>query len=115
MKWQSNIMTIAYASGMALFFYHAKVNWLAKQFGYIGKMALTNYILHSVLGTILLCGYGFGLLHYPISITVATICAIPLFIIMIIISHFWMDRYKYGPLEWIWRSAINLKFVALKR
>jgi uncharacterized protein len=114
LKWQSNIMTVVYASGMSLFFYNTNRGWLAKQFGYIGKMALTNYILHSVLGTIILCGYGLGLLNYPISITMATISAIPLFMVMIMISRTWMHYYKYGPLEWIWRSLTYWKFQPIK-
>jgi uncharacterized protein len=115
MKVQSNIMTLAYASGMALFFSLSKANWLARQFGYVGKMALTNYILHSVIGTLLLCGYGFGLLHYPIPMAMATLSSIPIFIFMLMVSRIWMHRYKYGPLEWVWRSAINLKFASLRK
>jgi uncharacterized protein len=115
MKVQSNTMTLAYASGMALFFSLSKANWLASQFGYVGKMALTNYILHSLIGTLLLCGYGAGLLHYPIPMAMATLCSIPIFIFMLMVSRMWMHRYKYGPLEWVWRSAINLKFTPLRK
>ena len=115
MQWQSNVMTIAYVSGMALFFSRISVQWLTKQFAAVGKMALTNYILHSVIGTVLLCDYGFGLINYPISVTIATISAIPLFILIIIFSRIWMHNYVYGPLEWIWRSLIYFKFMPLKK
>ncbi len=115
MKWQSPILTLAYISGMTLLFSRNTVKWVAKQFAIIGKMALTNYVLHSVLGTILLCGYGFGLVNHSISITLATFASIPLFIIMISFSHFWLTKFSYGPLEWVWRMATYLKSIPLKK
>ena len=115
MKGQSIFLTLTYIAGMALFFNRNSIKWLAKQFAIVGKMALTNYVLHSVLGTILLCGYGFGLINHSISITVATLASIPLFVVMILFSHFWLATFSYGPLEWVWRTATYLKIFPIKK
>lgn len=115
MKMQSIFLTIAYASGMTLIFMGSSLNWVSKKFALIGKMALTNYVLHSVLGTLLLCGYGFGLVNQPISITGATLACFPIFISMILFSQFWLSRFSYGPLEWIWRSATYFILFPIRR
>jgi len=115
MKGQSIFLTLTYITGMALFFNRNSIKWLAKQFAIVGKMALTNYVLHSVLGTILLCGYGFGLINHSISITIATLASLPLFVVMILFSHFWLATFFYGPLEWVWRTATYLKIFPIKK
>lgn len=114
LKFQSIALTLTYASGMPLFFASAG-KWFSKHFAVVGKMALTNYILHSVLGTILLCGYGFGLINNSISVSIAVATSIPLFIFMILFSHLWLRNFFNGPLEWLWRSATNLKLMPLRR
>ena len=73
-----------------------------------GRMALTNYILQSVLGTFLLFGWGLGLMGQfrPIVLFVG---ACILFVGQCLVSKWWLQKFKYGPLEWLWRSATYLK------
>jgi uncharacterized protein len=115
MRWQSNILTIALVSGMTLLFSRVYCRWFASQFAIVGKMALTNYVLHSVLGTILLCGYGFGLINYSIPVSISTFCSIPMFAFMILFSHVWLNNFNYGPLEWLWRSGTFFQIMPLRR
>ena len=105
---QSILLTLTYISGMMIFFSRQKCRFITNQFAVVGKMALTNYVLHSVPGTLLLCGYGFGLLHYPLHASIATLTALPLFIIMILFSNWWLKKFSNGPLEWLWRKGIYL-------
>ncbi|MEM7480078.1 MAG: DUF418 domain-containing protein [Acidobacteriota bacterium] len=69
----------------------------------VGRMALTNYLTHSVLMTTLSYSYGFGLYgRVPTSTgLVMTFC---LFGLQILFSHWWLKRYRFGPAEWLWRS-----------
>lgn len=113
LHWQSHALTLTYASGMALLF--ASARSLAGPFAAVGRMALTNYVLHSVLGTLLLCGYGLGLINLPIPIAIATLCALPLFAVMIAFSRFWMARFAFGPLEWLWRTATRFEILPIRR
>lgn len=115
LKLQSIVLTLTYATGMSLFFAREPIKWLAKQFAIIGKMALTNYVLHSVLGTLLLCGYGLGLINHSISVRIALVASIPIFLAMILFSHFWLSRFSYGPLEWVWRVLTYLKIIPIKK
>ena len=69
----------------------------------VGRMALTNYILQSVFGFVLFREFGFGLwneldrheLYYIVLGEWA---------VMIAFSVWWLGRYRFGPLEWLWRS-----------
>ncbi len=115
LHWQSHVLTLAYVCGMALFFGSAVATRLAGLFAVVGRMALTNYVLHSVLGTLLLCGWGLGLVNRPIPVAVATLGALPLFALMIAFSRFWMKRFAFGPLEWIWRTATRFEALPLRR
>ncbi len=87
--------------------------WLLRLAPY-GRMALTNYILQSLIGTFLLYGWG---LHYlgVILNRYVFIIAILLIVIQIILSKYWLKYFRYGPLEWIWRSLTFFKRFPMKR
>ncbi len=69
----------------------------------VGRMALTNYILQSVFGLVIFHDFGLGLWnelarHQLYYIVLAE------WIVMIWFSIWWLGRYRFGPLEWLWRS-----------
>ncbi|HSV88624.1 MAG TPA: DUF418 domain-containing protein, partial [Bacteroidales bacterium] len=68
----------------------------------VGKMALTNYLLHSIICTTIFYGYGFGLIG-QIGAFQGVLLAIVIFIVQIPLSRFWLSRFYYGPFEWLWR------------
>jgi uncharacterized protein len=78
--------------------------WLKRLsfFGWAGRMALTNYMLQIVLLDLLFSKYAFGVSLRPIAGAGA---AIALFLLDSAISRWWLTRHRYGPLEWLWRSA----------
>ncbi len=71
-------------------------------FGQVGRMSLTCYLLHSIIGTILFLGYGFGLAEKVQPIHVLFI-SFAVYALLVAFSTFWLNRYKNGPMEWIWR------------
>ena len=87
--------------------------WLSK-FAPYGRMALTNYVMQSILGTMLLYGWGFGFLG-EISNTYTLLIAIALIAIQVWGSKIWMQHFTYGPLEWLWRSLTFFKVFPMKR
>lgn len=68
----------------------------------VGRMALSNYLLQSILATLIFYNYGLGL-YGKISPTVGLILTIGIFLVQIRISAWWFERYRYGPVEWLWR------------
>ena len=73
-----------------------------------GRMALTNYILQSVVGTFLFFGWGLGLIG-QVRPVLLFFMACALFTLQCIISKAWLAAFRYGPLEWLWRSATYFK------
>lgn len=73
-------------------------------FAPVGRMALTNYILQSVICTFIFYGWGLGLFGTMNRVeqlfVVAGVWAVQMYL-----SHFWLGRFAYGPLEWLWRWA----------
>ncbi|MDP2376050.1 DUF418 domain-containing protein [Reyranella sp.] len=71
----------------------------------IGRMAFTNYLMQSVIFGWLFYGYGLGLFG-KLGVTAALAIGIGVYFLQIVISAYWLKRYLYGPVEWLWRSAM---------
>lgn len=72
-------------------------------FSPLGRMALTNYLLQSVVFAFLFYGPGLGLIGTA-GPALSTVIAIVLLIIQAVLSKYWLEKFNYGPVEWIWRS-----------
>ena len=71
-------------------------------FGPVGRMALTNYLMHSVICVTLSYGFGFGL-WWRTGAAKAMAIAVIIIAVQIPLSALWLSRYRYGPVEWVWR------------
>lgn len=70
----------------------------------LGRMALSNYLAHSVIGIGLFYGVGLGLgSRYGLPGVAAAWVAV--LGAQILSSHWWLARFRFGPVEWLWRSA----------
>jgi len=101
-------LTVFYISGLTLLFQRLSWQRIVSPLAAVGKMALTNYILQSVIGTLLFYGYGLGLIG-EIGTARVLLLTIPVFLVQVLFSQFWLSRFHYGPLEWLWRSLTYLK------
>lgn len=81
--------------------------WLATLAPY-GRMALTNYVLQSILGTFLLYGWGLGLIG-ELRQLYTFLFALVLIALQVWLSKLWLRHFKYGPLEWLWRCLTYFK------
>jgi uncharacterized protein len=70
--------------------------------GPVGRMALTNYLMHSVMCVILSYGFGFGL-WWHIGLSRAVAIAAIIIAVQIPLSALWLSQYRFGPVEWVWR------------
>ncbi|NNC76957.1 MAG: DUF418 domain-containing protein [Woeseiaceae bacterium] len=76
---------------------------LLGRFAAVGQMALTNYLMHSVVMTAIFYGWGLGLYgEVPRVWQMAFVLA--LIGLQLILSPWWLGRFRFGPLEWMWRS-----------
>lgn len=81
-------------------------------FGFAGRMALTNYMIQAIVLDALSSGYGAALTIRPYLYPVATAL---LFGIEALASRAWLERYRFGPLEWIWRMVTYARIPPLRR
>ncbi len=72
--------------------------WLAAP----GRMALSCYISHSLIGILLFYGLGFGL-GTSLGLVYIELIALVVFLIQIIVCRIWLNYFRFGPLEWLWR------------
>jgi uncharacterized protein len=75
-------------------------HWLAA-FGWTGRMALTNYIVQVAMLDLLFSNYALGLKLTPLESLGA---GLALFAVDAALSRWWLARFRFGPLEWLWRS-----------
>lgn len=88
----------------------APFRWLAAP----GRMALTNYLMQSVIGILLYYGIGLGL-GASLPLVGVELVALLIFITQIILSSLWLRAFRYGPLEWIWRILTYGRYFPCRR
>lgn len=87
---------------------------LLRSFAPYGRMALTNYVVQSLLGTFLFYGWGLGYLG-EIPNRYTFLMGFAIIGLQMVLSHWWLKVFHYGPLEWLWRSATYLKWYPLMK
>ncbi len=90
------------------------LKWLQDSLAAVGKMALTNYVMHSVICMFIFTGVGFGLFgsfqRYELLFIVFGI-----WVFQLIVSPIWLRYFYFGPLEWVWRNLSYKKNHLLRR
>jgi uncharacterized protein len=74
------------------------LRWLAPA----GRMALTNYLLQSLVMTWIFSGYGLGFFE-QLPRAWQPALALAFFVLQVLASRWWMARFRFGPVEWLWR------------
>jgi uncharacterized protein len=92
--------------------YAASIIWIVKcgampawrrRLAAVGQMALSNYLLHSLTASVLFLGWGLGLAgRFDYAAQLVVVAA--LWTVQLIVSPIWLQNFRYGPAEWLWRS-----------
>jgi len=75
-----------------------RLGWLAPA----GRMALTNYLMQSIVCTAIFYGYGLGYFE-RLPRAWQPLFVVSVFALQVVFSRWWLSRYRYGPMEWLWR------------
>ena len=107
-------LAIAYASGFALLWTsdHSR-RWL-QLLAPMGRMALTNYLMQTVLGIVLFAGVGLGWGMRVSAVGFESI-ALGVYILEVCWSLWWLKRFRFGPMEWAWRSLTYGKVMPMRK
>jgi uncharacterized protein len=101
-------LALIYVLGIMLLFHKEKWHTRLMHFYAVGRMGLTTYLVQTFFGVLLFFGIGFGLLG-EIGVLASVAIGIVIFMGQIYFSKWWLSRYRYGPVEWVWRSLTYLK------
>jgi len=107
-------VALFYSTSIILLFEKNNTNKLAKAFSNLGRMTLTNYLMESLVYVIIFYHVGFGL-HGEWSLTTIWIAALVVYFCQIIFSGWWLSKFLYGPVEWIWRQLTYQKRFKLRK
>ena len=101
--------TIFLAAGFVYLYERPKMQKLLTWFAPYGRMALTNYVFQSLIGTFLFFNWGLGYIGQLRNIELLFVGLIIIGMQMII-SYYWLLVFRFGPLEWAWRSLTYMQF-----
>jgi uncharacterized protein len=79
-----------------------------------GRAAFTNYLGTSILMATFFYGYGLGM-YGRFSRWELWLVVVAMWALMLIWSKPWLDRYRYGPFEWLWRSLSRAELQPMRR
>ena len=97
-------LSLGYAALVILFVQSGRLPGLADRFAATGRMAFSNYLGTSIVCTLIFNGYGLGWYGY-LQRWQCLIVVAGMWLLMLAWSKPWLDRFAYGPFEWLWRSA----------
>ena len=95
-------LSLGYASTIVLLWQNPVWQRRLMPFSYVGRMALTNYLLQSLICTTIFYSYGFGL-YGRVGPLADFFIGIVIYGLQIPFSMWWLSTHRYGPMEWVWR------------
>lgn len=106
-------LAVGYLAGLALLLsreeWRARFSWLAA----VGRMGLSNYVAQGIFINALMLGDGFGWSGRSGAFA-NTLAAGAFFAVQIAYSNWWLSRFRFGPLEWLWRRATYWRPVPMR-
>lgn len=111
---QRVLMTVGHIGLLMLIYRSGAFNWLVKILSKAGQMALSNYLLQSILCGLFFYGFGFGMFA-KLQIYQNYLFVMCVWVICLIFSNIWLYYFKFGPAEWLWRSLTYWKKQEMKR
>lgn len=97
-------LALAYAATFTLLYHHERWRRRLDVLGPAGRMALTNYLSQTALQILLFYGVGFALMG-KVGATLLPLITATVITAQVLGSRWWLSRFQFGPMEWIWRQA----------
>ena len=111
--WGSLFLSGAYLGGIMLICQSGKLPKLTRRLAVVGRMAFTNYLMQTVICTTLFYGHGFGLFG-KVNRTGQFLIVILTFALQMWLSPLWLKHFRFGPMEWLWRSLTYRKMQPMR-
>lgn len=112
--WGSVPLSLAYAALIILICKSGVFSIITRGFAAMGRMALTNYLAHSIICMFLFYGNGFGLMGKVSRVEQIMIVSL-IVVFQCWYSTIWLRHFRFGPVEWAWRSLTYRKIQPMKK
>jgi uncharacterized protein len=112
--WASILVSLGWIGGVMLICKSGKARKIKRVLAAAGQMALTNYLGQTVICTTIFYGHGFGLFE-QVDRTGQFTIVLGVWAGQLIISPVWLRRFRFGPVEWAWRSLTYWKIQPMRR
>jgi len=111
--WGSIIMAYSYLCLLIVFCRSDSLIFVKNALANVGRMALSNYLSHTLICGFIFYGWGLGL-YGSLDRLEQLFVVLAVWTFQLVFSTFWMNRFQFGPFEWIWRSMTYSKIQTLK-
>jgi uncharacterized protein len=111
--WGAIIVDIGWIGALMLFCTLSGLTQAKAALSAVGRTAFSNYILQTLIGTMLFYGHGFGLFG-GVSRVDQILIVVAIWMVQLVISPLWLRYFAFGPLEWLWRSLTYCRVMPMK-
>jgi uncharacterized protein len=96
-------VALGHVGALILLYTSGALAWLTRRLAAVGRMALSNYLMHTLICTTLFYGYGFGLFGKLDRVQLLGV-VLAIWAIQLWLSPIWLKYFRFGPAEWLWRT-----------
>jgi uncharacterized protein len=111
--WGSLFVSMAWVSMIMLACKSDALQRAKRALGAVGRMALTNYLMQTIICTTIFYGHGFGYFG-QVSRVGQIIIVLAVWAFLIPFSVLWLNRFRFGPFEWLWRTLSYVRIQPLR-
>ncbi len=112
--WGSVAVALAWASATALWVNSGKLRACITTLAAVGRMAMTNYLMQTILCTAFFYGWGFGYFERLSRAELLGVVGV-VWALQLAWSPLWLRYFRFGPAEWVWRSATYGRLQPMRR
>jgi len=112
--WASLLVSLGWIGAVMLASGNPALHPFTRPLAAVGRMALTNYLMQSLICTTIFYGHGFGLFGKIARVSQLAI-VIAVWAFQLAFSSIWLKRFLFGPAEWLWRSLTYVQWEPLRR
>ena len=112
--WGSLLVSAGYIAIVMLWGRGERRLGLRSRFAAVGRMAFTNYLLHTLICSSIFYGFGLGL-YAQVNRVGQMGIVLTVWLFQLWLSPLWLERFRHGPLEWMWRSLTYFERLPFKR
>jgi uncharacterized protein len=108
------MLAMAYALVIAILSENKSCDILFAPLEAAGRLSISNYLFQSIVSTLIFYSYGLGY-YGKISIFWGSVLALGIYSFQLALSTWWIKRYYYGPVEWLWRAGTYMRKQRFKK